>query len=97
MPPPNEKSQVEEFLAELNGTVEALVFAYGGLVATHPEPAKPLALLNSLLEAATKSSTSSPSTQFAHKKGMVAAFSKLAEAAKFAHDVQAMNRGGPKQ
>lgn len=90
---------IEEFLAQLNGTVEALSLAYGGLVATHPDPSKPIALLNSMLEAVKSqegSSATSP-VQDAYKAGTIAAIGRLATTAKLAQDIRAMSEAGPRQ
>ena len=93
-----QSSQIETFLAQMNGTIEALVLAFGGLVATHSEPEKPMALLQGMLDATRpeKGKVLSPS-QAAYFAGTAAAVSKLAAAAKLARDVQAMNRSGTKQ
>lgn len=90
---------IEEFVAQISGTVDALVLAFGGLVALHPEPQKPLALLHSILEAANEPASGTPLSpqRKAYLAGTTAAVARLAQAAKLAQDVQAMNQSGPKQ
>ena len=91
--------QIETFLAQINGTVEALVLAFGGLIATHPNPEKPMALLQSMLDAtATAQGDQKPNAAAAaYIAGTRAAVTRLAEAAKLARDVQAMKQAGPRQ
>jgi hypothetical protein len=92
-------AQLDEFLAHMSGTVEALVLAFGALAATHPEPAKIAALLQSMSTAATTQEDAegvSPA-QAAYQAGTRSAVSRLANAMALAQQVRAMNQAGPTQ
>ena len=94
-----QQSPIEAFLAQMNGTIEALVLAFGGLIATHPDPDKPMALLQSMLDAAATGQQNGEqnAAAAAYAAGTRAAVTKLVAAAKLARDVQAMKQAGPTQ
>jgi hypothetical protein len=95
----DQQAPIEAFLAQMNGTIEALVLAFGGLIATHPNPERPMALLQSMLDAASAGQDGKEpnAAAAAYAAGTRAAVTKLAAAAKLAREVQAMEQAGPTQ
>lgn len=91
-----QQSEIQQFLAEMNGTIEALVLSYGALLASHQDPSKPAALLGTLAKSTIVEESDSPA-QKAYKTGMSKAVSKLAQAAKLAEQVRQMQQSGPRQ
>lgn len=83
---------VQEWLAQVNGTLEAVVLACTSMIATHPEKEKVLALLQSLASAASDAPGDSPETR-SHKLGMrtaVAQIAKGVETARLADEIRGL-------
>ena len=92
-------TSVEDFLAQMNGTVEALVLAFGALVALHPEGGKVMELLESIRQKATTQAGDAEHSpqQAAYLAGTTAAVAQLAHAVALARAVRQMNQAGPTQ
>ncbi len=69
---------LEEWLAQTNGTLQAIVLACTALIATHPEKEKVLALLQALTEQAADVPQDTPERQH-YKLGIREAVSQMAK------------------
>ncbi|MFA6051539.1 MAG: hypothetical protein WC762_03010 [Methylobacter sp.] len=79
--------KIEEWLAQINGQVDALVMAVATLTVTHQDPDKVLTLLCSILKKATKEEADLP-TQKAYKIGTAKAVQQLFAAVELAKKTQ---------
>ena len=75
----------EEFLAQVNGTVEALVLGFGILAATHPEKEKVLDLIDRLIAQHVAESDADTESDKALKAGMRRAAQTLRNSIVVAH------------
>lgn len=90
---------VEDWLTQMNGTVEALVLAFGAVVATHQSPEKVMMALEGIIKATEQVPQGQADTPAAraYKAGTVAAVSRLSASANLAMQVKAMNESGTRQ
>lgn len=72
-----------EFYAQVNGTVEALVLAFGALAATHPQKEKVMELVTKLSSHASENPADSAEIR-SYKLGIRKAVATLAESVKTA-------------
>lgn len=86
---------VEEWLTQMNGTIETLVQLYAAMVVTHPDPDKAIRLLEAMAKEAAKQTGDSP-TQIAYKNGSAMTVAKIVDALEFARKVKLSEGGGVK-
>ena len=78
---------VEGFIAQVNGTLEAIVLTCSALVATHPMKDQLLVLLNNLSENA-KDVEGVNEVERCYKQGIRNAVSKIAKGVETAHQAE---------
>ena len=84
----------QEWLAQVNGTMEVILLACTSMIATHPEKEKVLALLQGLTGPATDAPEDTPEKR-SHKLGMRTAIATLGQGvatAQLAEEVRSLKK-----